>query len=281
MANYIIGVDAGGSKTHALLLNEQGQTIAESISGPANISKNVDLAYTSITDAISQLLTHYGKLPFKLGVGVAGYSATVNREELQRRLHEKYAGCILHSDCHIACLAAHKGGNGAVLICGTGVVGYAIKGEHSFQLGGWGFPHGDLGGGAWLGLEVCKLVCKAADGVIAWSPLLKAVYSKFNQDYTKYKTWLLSATPGDFAAIARLSFITEFLVNDSNAREIFDRGIAEVTQYLEIIEKRSLPIKLVGGLASFYLKTLRYDFPELNLSEVNPAIGAAYLVMKE
>ena len=172
-------------------------------------------------------------------------------------------------------MAAHNGLDGAILICGTGVVGYTIIGDNSHQLGGWGYPHGDLGGGAWLGLEICKLVCKAADKIIPWSPLLAAVYSRFNNDYMQYKMWLLSATPGDLAGVARN--IGEFLASDSNAHKIFDAGVAEVSQYLQVLAKQALPVKLIGGLAPFYLQVLQQEFPELTLATVPPAIGAAYL----
>ena len=272
--SYVIGVDAGGSKTHAIIVDKNNQIITESFAGPGNISKNIDVAYASITEAIDTLLLKYQVK--KIGIGVAGYSVKHNLHILEQKLVAKYPHVKIQSDAHIACLAAHDGLEGAILICGTGVVGYSIMAGNSQQLGGWGYPHGDLGGGAWLGLEICKLVCKAADKIIPWSPLLTIVYSRFNDDYTQYKMWLLSATPGDMAGVARS--ISEFLISDSNARKIFDCGAAEVSQYLQTLEKQSLPLKLVGGLAPFYLNVLQQDFPGLSLSTAVPAMGATYLV---
>lgn len=277
---YIIGVDGGGSKTHAVLLDQSGGVLDESFFGSANIRSNVDLAYTSITSAVDSLVLKHTLNPqqLKIGIGVAGYSAVNARELLEQRLSSVYPNFTLQSDAHIACLAANQGHDGAIVICGTGVVGYSIQNNTATQFGGWGFPHGDLGGGAWLGLEICKQVCKAIDKVIPWSPLLEQTYQRFNNNHTEYKTWLLEATPADFGTIARK--LSEFLEVDTSAQQILQRGVAEVAQYIAMIlvQAKQLPLSLVGGLAKSYLPLLSTEFPALRISDVAPAIGASYLV---
>ena len=273
MNNYLIGVDAGGSKTHAVFFDKDSQSFA----GPANISKGVDIAYNSITTAVDELIIGYDIKDIQIGIGIAGYSVATNREALEQKLLKKYPNLKLVSDCHLACLAAHSGQDGAIMICGTGVVAYSIKNGVEHQLGGFGYPHGDLGGGAWLGLEVCKHVCKAIDDIIPWSDLLKAVYAKFDNKKDEFKYWLLSATPGDFANIARSSFIVDFLKTDINAREIFTQGINEILGYIKVLKKNNLSIKLVGGVAPFYLEAIQKEYPDITLSDVPPVFGVKYL----
>ncbi len=278
MEIYYIGVDGGGSKTHALLLNQEFKIIAESFSLSANIRTNLDLAYTSITTAIDELVNSYqlNCAQIRIGVGIAGYSVATNLAILKERLEAKYPIVKLESDCHIACLAAHQGNDGAIVICGTGIVSYIISNGISKQIGGWGFPHGDLGGAAWIGLEICKLLCKAVDQIIPYSPLLKAVYSKFNQDTIQYKSWLLKATPAEFAIVARL--IPDFIATDEDAQLIFKNGLDEIRHYIALMQKTKLPLKLVGGLSPFYLKHLQEEYKGLSLSTIAPAVGAIYLV---
>ena len=48
MNNYLIGVDAGGSKTHAVFFDKDSQSFA----GPANISKGIDIAYNSVLSGV-------------------------------------------------------------------------------------------------------------------------------------------------------------------------------------------------------------------------------------
>lgn len=279
MNKYYIGVDAGGSKTHAILFNSNFKQIDEAYSGSANIRISEAGAYLAISCVIDELISKHKITNVKIGIGVAGYSVISNRERLQQRLNEKYKSCIIQSDCHIACLAAHNRCDGAVVICGTGVVGYVIKNNTYTQIGGWGFPHGDLGGASYLGLEACKLICKAIDKVIGWSPLLKHIYNKFGGEPQKFKNWLLTATPGDFAKAA--SLMLSSYSNDIYAEAIFNDGVSEMRQFTKAIADASTgyPLKLVGGLAHIYYEALLEVVPNLELCEITPAIGAIYMVM--
>jgi glucosamine kinase len=280
MIQYKIGVDGGGSKTHALLINPHHQIIDEITTGPSNIKTNLNLAIVSINSAIKALLNK-NNLPnnsVKIGIGVAGFNDIKNRNILLNTLQSTYCNVILTSDCHLACLAAHTGGDGSILICGTGIVAYYLQNGIGYQIGGWGFPHGDLGGGAWLGLELCKLLCKAIDGSGNFSPLLEEVFLLFHNDIEIYKTWLLKSTPDKYAKIAKL--ITDFITaNDPIANEVFARGCAEIELFLHGVLKKTnhLPIKISGGLSHFYLKALNPRFPKLELNTTNNAFGVCYL----
>ncbi len=43
------------------------------------------------------------------------------------------------TDAHAACIGAHNGADGAIIIIGTGVVGYQTQNGEGVQVGGWGF----------------------------------------------------------------------------------------------------------------------------------------------
>ena len=45
-----------------------------------------------------------------------------------------------------------------------GTVAFQIEGDKEYKVGGWGFPHGDEGSGAWLGLEAVRLTLHWLDG---------------------------------------------------------------------------------------------------------------------
>ncbi|MCE3268314.1 MAG: BadF/BadG/BcrA/BcrD ATPase family, partial [Burkholderiales bacterium] len=61
-ASWYIGVDGGGTKTHAVLVNQDLKLIDEVYSGPANIATDVESAYISICAVIDILLKKH-KLP--------------------------------------------------------------------------------------------------------------------------------------------------------------------------------------------------------------------------
>lgn len=271
----IIGIDAGGTKTHAVL-SIDNRIVDECITGSGNIRNNYEQAYISITDAIHQLLIKYPNSPCEIKLGVAGFSHIENRVRLQNELSFKYSQVKITTDAHIACLAAHQGRDGAILICGTGVVGYINSKSSQLQLGGFGFPHGDLGGGAYLGLEISKLLCKAMDKIIPMSPMLDDVYKDFNYDYNQAKLWLINAKVADYAKFAK-ALLPYLNGGDQNAQIIIKNATNEIKEFLTAMYKYNLPVKLYGGLSEIYLPLLSSDFPELIISKVNAAYGAVYL----
>jgi glucosamine kinase len=280
MLQYIIGIDGGGSKTHALLMDTSYNIIDESYSGAANIRTDVQLAYNSISNIIQELINKNKLNPdnIQIGIGVAGYSVEEKRQKLLRLLHLDYPQVKITSDSHIACLAAHGGNNGAIIICGTGISAYYIKQEQSQQIGGWGFPHGDLGGTAWIGLEICKATCKAIDKVIKWSPLLIEIFKKFDSNVSIFKTWLINATPRNFAEIAKI--MLHLNQPDQIAQQIFNNAIQEVSGFIRAVINNvpELPIKITGGLAKKYHPILKQTFTDLEIMDKSPAYGACLLV---
>lgn len=276
---WCIGVDGGGTKTHAILVNQDLKPIDEAFSGPANIATDVEGAYVSICEVIDTLLSRHN-MPIKhIGIGVAGYSVIQKRNSLMAKLQKKYSNIVLNSDCHIAFLAAHNNKDGAIIICGTGVVAYSIYKGQSRQLGGWGFPHGDLGGGAYLGLEIARLLCKAIDGLISWNSTLSDLYASFFQhDHNTYKMWLINAKPSDYAKITQFVFLRPL---DEFSGKLLERGVSEVAELIAVLKTSNpdMAIKLVGGLAKLYIEKLQMKYPELELSIVNPAFGAAISIV--
>ena len=91
------------------------------------------------------------------GVGIAGVNVPHFYGVMSAWEHP-FRQLYLTTDTHIACLGAHGDGSGAVLVVGTGSVGYAIAGSTVLSVGGHGFPFGDAGSGAWLGLEHLLLI---------------------------------------------------------------------------------------------------------------------------
>lgn len=277
-STYYIGVDGGGTKTHAVLTNN-GKIIAQEYMGPANIRTDLEEAYSSISTIIDKLIKDYNLSPevVKIGVGVAGYSVVEKKNQLKACLENKYPNIKLSSDCHIACMAAHNACDGAIVICGTGVVGYSIYHEQTKQIGGWGFPHGDLGGGAWLGLEISRELCRAIDGAIPWNNTLINIYNNFfNEDSSKCKMWLINAKPADYSAITKF-VITKQLDDFSN--QLILRAIEYILEIIQVFKEAnpSLPIKVVGGLAKLYLNKINQTHPDIRLSDVAPALGATYI----
>ncbi len=256
-----IGIDGGGTKSKIRVEDHTGRLLGQSVGGPANIRLSVDDTWQSIYRALDEALspigislhnTHY---QFHAVMGLAGCEATSAYEEFMRRQHP-FTTLQVISDAHIACLGAHEGKDGAIIIVGTGVVGYQIEAGKNSRVGGWGFPHDDEGGGAWLGLEAARLTFQWLDHRIEKSALVEDIFNFFDHNREQFILWANRATSTEFARLAPI------VINHSQQEEIvavrlmkkaaheIDRiavGLGKIRADKELL----LPCSLMGGIAPF------------------------------
>lgn len=259
--NIFIGADGGGTKTKIIVENEQGLLLGQSRSGPANIRNSVDQAWASIDAGVNEALSQANidlqdpNYRFHIGLGLAGTEDPVASHTFLSRPYA-YHTLLLESDAYAACLGVHECQDGAIIIIGTGVVGYEIYKGVKHVIGGWGFPQGDTGGGAWLGLEAVRLTFKNIDGRVQETPLLKAIFSFFNNDIGKIISWSTKARPVDFASLAPI-VIEHIQREDPHAVLLAENAAREIDEIAEAMEKRlpsqhsPLPCALLGGVAPF------------------------------
>jgi glucosamine kinase len=280
--DFFIGVDGGGSKTHLRLESSDGKVLAEGYSGPANIRLSIDLACISIDDALEQVLQK-SKLKDKkdirlhVGMGLAGYEVQSAREGfLARQKNLLFSSLVVQSDAYVACLGAHSGNFGSVIIVGTGVVGLKMNKKGKTQVGGWGFPHGDEGGGAWIGLETVRMVLQSCDGRGESSPLLTHMKQKLGGRVEKITQWACSANASQFAEIARDVF-KYARKGDKFAIQLLKQSAKHVERIFFALEKqekksdKKLPYSLVGGVVPFIID---YFKPSLKKRFVSPRCDA-------
>ncbi len=259
--NIFIGADGGGTKTKIIVENEEGLLLGQARSGPANIRNSVDQAWTSIDAGVKEALNQANLDPadpnyhFHIGLGLAGTEDPVASQAFLSRPYF-YTTLLLDSDAYAACLGVHECQDGAIIIIGTGVVGYELYQNKRYVVGGWGFPQGDTGGGAWLGLEAVRLTFKNIDGRVEETPLLKAVFSHFDNDIGKIISWSTKARPVDFASLAPI-VIEHIQREDPHALTLIESAAKEIDQIAWAMDNRLpeghpiLPCSLLGGVAPF------------------------------
>ncbi len=169
--NVFLGVDGGGTKTQAILINEDGIILGEGFSGASNPLRvgvetavaNIFQATTAACDAADRSRGDIVSATF----GLAG----VRRADLRQRIRERMAQ-MLHidsvevvTDAEIALFGTTLGKAGVVLIAGTGSIclGKNEAGETAIA-GGWGPLAGDEGGGATIARRGLQAIAKASDG---------------------------------------------------------------------------------------------------------------------
>lgn len=259
--SYFIGVDGGATKCTVMVEDEAGNLLAKAVSGPANIRISVPMAWQSIHTGLENALRSVGismNEPgnrFHAGIGIAGCEVTAAYKSFVSFPHKFHTISVIH-DAHAACLGAHAGKDGALIIAGTGVVGYQIEGEHTAKVSGWGFPHDDIGSGAWLGLEAARVALQAQDGRAPSSGLAKAVLANFENNLDRFVNWANQANSTAFAELAPLviqvskagdAAATNLLRNAARALD----AVGNALHAQQLDKSAALPCAMVGGVAPF------------------------------
>ena len=273
--NLFLGVDAGGTSSKSRLTDEHGNVLGSGHAGPANTRIGLDNLHTTLLDVSMQAVRAAGlseedARKVRCGMGIAGINRMGMKPEIQA-LPFPFANVQFTSDAMIANLGAHRGGDGAILIIGTGSVSLVKRGADSFSIGGYGFPISDEGSGAALGLSAIRHALRALDGRTKPSPLSQAVTKQFDHAIPRVIAWMDDAAPGDYARFAPL--VMDYADNgDEIALSIVRDAALHIERFIETIISRGAPrCVLMGGLAERMKPWLRVRI----VAQLQDALGDA------
>lgn len=169
-AILFLGVDAGGSKTYALLVNESGQVLGRGRGGNGNHQTAFEEARTSLDIACSEALQEAGAAKEDISYayfGLAGADREPDYEILRPMVASLgYTNHAIACDTMIGMRAGTKQAYGAVIISGTGF-NSAARNRHGeeLQYGGFGYLFGDgQGSGTDLAIHAFRNAVRGWDG---------------------------------------------------------------------------------------------------------------------
>lgn len=261
LENILIGIYGTGTKTTARAETEKGALIGEGTSSTANFYLSVKQAWYAVYDSINKALSpaqitlNSKKHNFHVGLGIKNTELPEAAHEFLK-MNNPFDTFLLKSDAYVACLGAHNGRDGAVIIIDEGIVGHVLQSNQCIKVGGWGFPHADTGSTAWLGLEAIRMTLQWQDGYIECTPLLKTVFDHFGNKLSNIVEWAMKATPKDFAAIAPI-VLNHLQDRDKHATRLIHKSAHEAEKVYDLLLTKycsdKLPCCLFGYLAP-YLK---------------------------
>ncbi len=251
-ARFIFTVDGGASKTEATLRDAAGAVLASHLAGPCNL-------YQDQSGGLAAIRTCWaacnGPPPAEtcLSAGLAGLSGPGTVAAFHNEFKD-FGACLLSSDGYAALVGAFGPTPGALLSIGTGTVACRFDAQGEFtQRGGWGFPAGDRGGGAWLGRELVTAWLEHRDGISGAEgshPLWQAVQAHVGTTRTEILGWLRTATPGQFAQLVP-PLLQAAEAGDDFANRLLHKAGVHVGRLAEAIMGHDhLPLALSGGLAT-------------------------------
>ena len=274
-----LGIDGGGTRCRARIEDENGRILGEASSGPATTRIGLDKAWRSITEATEAAaaragLTREDFARMHAGIGLAGLGRRGAEAALKDIAHP-FASIVFISDGLAACLGAHSGADGAIVVAGTGSVGVGLSEGREIRIAGYGFPVSDEGSGADIGLQVVRLALRAADGRAEMTPLLAEVLGAFDRDPYQAVAWSEEARATDYAALAPI-VIQHASQGDPVGRRIIERAADAIGDLLDIFLARGITrLSLVGGLADAITPWLTPDLrARLRPPDADAAAGA-------
>lgn len=184
---YVLGIDGGGTKTSAVIADENGDIYCKLIAGRSNptamskqefeiVIRDVLLKIQSQNpNVFSELACCYAGMA---GVGEGNYESVL-QQILQQYLPSK-TEVLIANDAVNALFSGTLGREGIVQIAGTGAITVGINEQNElFRSAGWGYIFDDEGSGYDIGIAVTKAVFKAYDGRGLATSLTKRLKSHF------------------------------------------------------------------------------------------------------
>lgn len=257
---HVLGIDAGGTKTVALLADGDGRILGEGRAGAANLQTEGELEVEKILHTAIERATDGRHVPIAaVCLGMAG----VDREndgliirDVMRRLGFRLNTLIVN-DALIALVAGAGASPGLVVISGTGSIAYGVSHRGvAARAGGWGPTMGDEGSGYWIGRRALGAVMRDADGRGPHTELTPLVLRHFSLPRPDALVAEIYHQPQGRRAIAALAAVVDGARRDGDpvamdimigAADELALAAASVITRLEM-RGEQFPILLAGGL---------------------------------
>lgn len=280
----MLGVDAGGSATRAVLM-EDAQILSRFDEPPLNV-----LLHADAFERLVGLITASGAAA--AGLGLAGLRGREQAAEMGRRLEAATRIEVIVVDDTEAALAGAFGFEpGIVVIAGTGsnAVGRGGDGRIA-RAGGYGFLLGDEGGAYWFGSQALRAALRSHDGSGPKSAALEAaVADEYGLDFDGIVR-LVYRDPVDRQLLSRLARTVTSLYDDPVMTEILDAGCDYLVALASLLREKlggtdqlagEPPVAMHGGV--FRSSYVRGRFAEATGAQAAarpPEFGAVDLALR-
>lgn len=221
--DYIIGVDSGGTKTKAVSFDLDGNLLNTAQSGAGNLTVAFDTSIENTKEAVLSLQKlHSGDNCIYAAFGYAGAETGSLKNAALSELSAFFGTTIkelfITNDALLALYSALEGQDGALIISGTGSIGYLKHKNDAFRFGGWGHLISDEGSGYYIGITAIKYITGAYDNGNENTPLKSAVFQKLA--ITSHRELIAFTYGASKAEIASLCTVVEGLAQEKDPQAV-------------------------------------------------------------
>jgi len=299
MTQYVIGINGGGSHSRLVAIDENMKVLGRAEGGPTNIAaKSYEDVLANIQSLLDEFCSKTGanlQECIYICMGSAGASTGANGKLLEQIFRTiGYGGELkVMNDAELVLLAETKGASGAIIISGTGSVGYAVNGQGTvFRVGGWGHIIDDGGSGYRIGMDAIHSALMDFDGRGERTLLRKMITDFFGYDTTDGLTGYVYGKEFDKAKIAEVAMLVEEAAtqDDNVAIQILQQASKSLVSLAHTLIKQAVlderKIILSGSvllnskhIRSFFENEICKAFPKMQIVEITKVaeMGAAHL----
>lgn len=300
--NLYLGIDGGGTKTKAIIINDSKESLYEFTSGPSSCDTvTLEVTKENIEKAIAPFVKENPNAIFKgvfAGIGGIVFRKDIDAiESIIRDLPQvtKDSVVLARNDMETALYSGGSFDQGMCLICGTGMVAFGKNGKHAHKCGGWGYKEGELGSGYHLGREAIRHCIRAYDGRYPLNPFARDIANEISLTRDKDIIQIMNYMDGKRTMIANLAPIVTKHANLGNvyAKRIADTATSEIALAIAgVYHKLNLKkttLVVVGSLgnAPGYFKDelhkkIHHISSDIEIieSKIDPALAAALMAKK-
>ena len=298
-ANLVIGVDAGGTTTRAVLADTAGRVLGTGVAAGLNQRSSGGAGSQRLAAAVGAALA--GRSPSEVttavlgvaGAGAAGHArTTADAVAAWEQLGIRTPPTVV-PDLLSAYAAGEPGPTGSVLVCGTGAGAAAVVDRAVVrQADGAGWLLGDVGSAVWLAREALAAAVAHLDGrgpaTGLTEPLLERLLDRPAAG-AGVQDVIAAAYGRPVAELGALAPVvtTQAEHGDEVAVGIVGRGVAGLLASLDAVRSDG-PVVLAGALLTSpgpVATEVTAGLRERGLPEpgraLRPAAGAAWLALVE
>lgn len=273
------GVDGGGSTCRVRVRDEHGALLGEAVGGAANVYLAFEAALRTIHQTLDEAagMAGLGRGDLRVGLGLAGISSDAVANRVGAAL-EGFGEVRISNDADVACLGAHGGRDGGLIVAGTGSIGVARVAGRRIAIGGRGFILGDDGSGARLGLAAIRAALRAHDGLDEASPLTTALMTRFDHDPVAVIEWGRAAASSAYAALAPL-VAAAARDGDPVALPLMAEAVAAFATLAAALRRTGATrLSFVGGLSATLLPFLPAELAASFAPPLHDALDGALIL---
>lgn len=253
--HYLLGIDAGGTKTEFLLTDLEGNEINRVLLGASNpVNAGFDNTKKILSQGIFQTCTDINLREVSAYAGLAGGISGNNKMLINEFMQSFGFGASDNgSDTDNALEAALTGGNGIVVIMGTGIVAFSQNDGVRHRTGGWGYLIDKGGSGFAFGSDALDCALKHYDCRDGSPLILRLIEKELRSPLHECIPRIYSGGPTCVASFAHTVF-EAFRMGDKQAEAIIEKNISEVAEIIRTagsFVSGNKKVVLCGGICNY------------------------------